>query len=224
MEEVEHKPGLGRAATTVASRKIALREAPRARPARPTHRLALLRLPGQHRQWRRQSSHCRDSRAINPADCPDPPPSSQPTVRTPPPSSQPTESGVPKPETRAFGKSYTWDDGVRVTVGKPTEFQPSAYPVDEKSKRYLKFTVTVVNKSDKPLDLGLTYISVESNHEQAQDVFDSASGLRGPPTTKVLKGRESQFEVGFGVADPKDVVMEIAFHADPSRPSLLYST
>jgi hypothetical protein len=153
-----------------------------------------------------------------------PPPSSQPTVQTPPPSSQPTDSGVPKPETLAFGKSYTWDDGVRVTVGKPIEFQPSAYPVDEKSKRYLKFTVTVVNKSDKPLDLGLTYISVESNHEQAQDVFDSASGLRGPPTTKVLKGRESQFEIGFGVADPKDVVMEIAFHADPSRPSLLYST
>jgi hypothetical protein len=131
---------------------------------------------------------------------------------------------VPKPEVLEFGKSYTWDDGVRVTVGKPTEFEPSAFAVVEKSKRYLKFTVTVVNKSDKPIDLGLTYISVQSNNEQAHDVFDSGSGLRGPPTTKVLKGRESQFEVGFGVADPKDVVMEIALHADPKRPSLLYST
>jgi hypothetical protein len=151
-----------------------------------------------------------------------PPPSSQPTVQTPPPSSQPTESGVPA--TLEFGKSYTWDDGVRVTVGKPTKFEPSAYAVVEKSKRYLKFTVTVVNRSDKPIDLGLTYISVRSNNEQAHDVFDSGSGLRGPPTTKLLKGRESQFEVGFGVADPKDVVMEIALHADPLRPSLLYST
>jgi hypothetical protein len=151
-----------------------------------------------------------------------PPPSSQPTVQTPPPSSQPTESGGPA--TLEFGKSYTWDDGVHVTVGKPTKFEPSAYAVVEKSKRYLKFTVTVVNKSDKPIDLGLTYISVRSNNEQAHDVFDSGSGLRGPPTTKVLKGRESQFEVGFGVADPKDVVMEIALHADPLRPSLLYST
>jgi hypothetical protein len=51
---------------------------------------------------------------------------------------------VPKPETLEFGKSYTWDDGVRVTVGKPTKFEPSAYAVVEKSKRYLKFTVTVV--------------------------------------------------------------------------------
>jgi hypothetical protein len=80
-----------------------------------------------------------------------PPPSSQPTVQTPPPSSQPTESGVPEPETLEFGKSYTWDDGVRVSVGKPTKFEPSAYAVVEKSKSYLKFTVTVVNKSDKPI-------------------------------------------------------------------------
>jgi hypothetical protein len=97
-----------------------------------------------------------------------------------------------------FGKSYTWDDGVRVTVGKPTEFEPSAFAVVEKSKRYLKFTVTVVNKSDKPIDLGLTYISVQSNNEQAHDVFDSGSGLRGPPTTKVLKGRESQLRSDSG--------------------------
>jgi hypothetical protein len=160
----------------------------------------------------------------NPPAVVTPPPSSQPTVQTPPPSSQPTESGVPEPATLEFGKSYTWDDGVRVTVGKPTKFEPSAYAVVEKSKRYLKFTVTVVNKSDKPIDLGLTYISVQSKNEQAHDVFDSGSDLRGPPTTKVLKGRESQFEVGFGVADPKDVVMEIALHTDPLRPSLRYST
>ena len=37
-------------------------------------------------------------------------------------------------------------------------------------------------------------------------------------------GRESQFEVGFGVADTKDVVLEIALHAAPFRPSLLHST
>jgi hypothetical protein len=160
----------------------------------------------------------------NPPAVVTPPPSSQPTVQTPPPSSQPTAGGVPEPETLEFGKSYTWDDGVRVTVGKPTKFEPSAYAVVEKSKRYLKFTVTVVNKSDKPIDLSLTYISVQSNNEPAHDLFDSGSGLRGPPTTKVLKGRESQFEVGFGVADPNDVVMEIALHTDPKRPSLRYST
>ena len=34
-----------------------------------------------------------------------------------------------------------------------------------KSKRYVKFTVTVVNKSDKPIDIGRTYISVQSRNK-----------------------------------------------------------
>lgn len=151
-------------------------------------------------------------------------PSSEPTVETPPTSSAPTDSPTPERQTLAFGKSYTWRDGVSVTVGRPTNFKPSAYAVVDKSKRYLKFTVTVVNKSNKPIDLGLTYISVESGNEEAREVFDSISGLRGPPVTKVSKGRESEFDAGFGVADPKDLLLEIALHDNSVRPSLLYST
>jgi hypothetical protein len=151
-------------------------------------------------------------------------PSSEPSVGTPPASTEPTYSATPERETLAFGKSYTWDDGVSVTVGRPTKFKPSAYAVVERSKRYLKFTVTVVNKSNKPVDLGLTYIRVQSDNQEAREVFDSISGLRGPPDTKVLKGRESEFDAGFGVADPTDLVLEIALHDNSVRPSLLYST
>jgi hypothetical protein len=156
------------------------------------------------------------------------PPSTVPPSTVPPstvsPSSVPTDSGRPEPKTLAFGKSHTWDDGVRVTVGKPKEFKPSRYAVVEKEKRYVKFTVTVVNKSDKALDLGLTYVSVRSSNEEAHHLFDSLSGLKGPPDTKVSKGRKSEFDVGFGVVDTKDVVMEVALHDDSERPSLLYST
>jgi hypothetical protein len=172
-------------------------------------------------------SACLASTSGNPDDSPPAveirSPSSPPTVETPPPSSEPTESGVPG-EVLAFGKSYAWDDGVSVTVAKPTKFTPSAYTVTDKSKSYLKFTVTVVNKSNKPIDLGLTYISVKSRNEEAHEVFDSGSSLRGPPDTKVLKGRMSEFDIGFGVADPKDVALEIALHGHYVRPSLLYST
>jgi hypothetical protein len=84
--------------------------------------------------------------------------------------------------------------------------------------------VTVVNKSNKPVDLGLTYISVQSRNQEADHVFDSPTGLNGPPNTKVSKGEESQFQVGFGVADAKDLVMEVALHDNSERPGLLYST
>jgi hypothetical protein len=148
----------------------------------------------------------------------------RPTVESRPPSSAPTVTATPRQETLAFGKSYTWHDGVTVTVGKPKKFQPSEYAAAEKAKRYLKFTVTVVNKSDKHINLGLTYVNVQSSNKEADQVFDSASGLYGPPDTKVLKGRTSEFDVGFGVDDTKDLVMEIALHGDFGRPSLRYST
>jgi hypothetical protein len=139
-------------------------------------------------------------------------------------SSEPTPTATPTQKTLAFGKSYTWHDGVRMTVEKPKKFRPSKWAATEKSEVYVKFTVTVVNKSDRSIDLGPTYISVQSRNKDADQLFDSMSGLKGPPDKKVLKGKGSEFEVGFGVADPTDLVMEIALHDDRGRPSLLYST
>lgn len=140
-----------------------------------------------------------------------------------PPSTAPTDGGQPEQETLEFGKSHTWDDGITLTVAKPKKFKPGEYAAAEKAKGYLKFTVTVVNKSDKPLDLGLTYITVQSSNKEAEPVFDAENGLGSTPDTKVLKGRESEFAVGFGVADTKDVVMEVALQDDFERPSLLYA-
>jgi hypothetical protein len=72
-------------------------------------------------------------------------------------------------------------------------------------------------------DRAASHGRVQSSDEQAHDVFDSGLVSEDLPIRRSY-GRESQFEVGFGVADPKDVVLEIALHAAPLRPSLLYST
>jgi hypothetical protein len=93
------------------------------------------------------------------------PPSSVPTE------SAPTETGRSEQEALAFGESYTWDDGVRATVGKPKKFKPSRFAVVEKERRYVRFTVTVVNKSDKPLDLSLTYVTF--NHVTKRHTISS---------------------------------------------------
>ena len=85
--------------------------------------------------------------------------------------SAPTETGRSEQEALAFGESYTWDDGVRATVGKPKKFKPSRFAVVEKERRYVRFTVTVVNKSDKPLDLSLTYVTF--NHVTKRHTISS---------------------------------------------------
>jgi hypothetical protein len=99
-------------------------------------------------------------------------PDANPAGENRPPSSEVTGAGEAEQETLAFGKSYTWDDGVTVTVGKPKKFKPSEYAAAEKAKGYLKFTVTVVNNSDKPLDLGLTYITVQSSNKEVMALIE----------------------------------------------------
>jgi len=106
---------------------------------------------------------------------------------------------------------------------KPKKFTPSEFAVVKKSNSYVRFTVTVVNKSNKPIDLGLTYISVQSRNQEADHVFDSPTGLNGPPDKKITKGREAEFDVGFGVADPTDMVMEVALHDNRERCCLMIS-
>lgn len=124
----------------------------------------------------------------------------------------------------AFGKSYTWDDGITLTVRKPSAFKPSEYSKVKGAKGYRKFTVTVVNKSAAPLDLNLTYITMQSNNKEAEQVFETENGLDSSPSTKLLKGRESKWDVGFGVANPKDMVIKVALQDNFECPSIIYST
>ena len=137
----------------------------------------------------------------------------------------PSKEPAPDDTTLAFGQSYTWDDGVTLTVSKGKKFKPGKYSAGgEKAEDYLKYSITVVNKSTKPLDLALTYITVQSDNKEAEQVFDSSNDLEGSPSTKLLKGRESEWDVGFGVANSRDVVMEIAIQDDFERPSLIYTS
>ena len=46
-----------------------------------------------------------------------------------------------------------------------------------------------------------------AGNSKAEPIYDT--DLEGTPTTKLLKGRESQFLIGYGVADTKDVVLQV---------------
>ncbi len=57
------------------------------------------------------------------------------------------EEDAAETELLAFGKSYTWDDGVTVSVSKRSSLKPTEYAKVKGAKAYRKFSVTVVNKS-----------------------------------------------------------------------------
>ena len=141
---------------------------------------------------------------------------------------EPTEEGTtdaPAQDdgTAAFGKTYTWDDGLSIKVGKPTTFKPSEWAIGSaKGKTSVLMSVTIVNKTGKPFDPGMVYLTAQSGNEEAEQIFDSEKNVGGGPSTKVLNGREVTFKVGFAVGNPKDIVVEVA--PDWDHDSVLFSS
>lgn len=129
---------------------------------------------------------------------------------------EPAESTKPSPSptkstTAKFGQSFEFENGISMTVSAPEPYTRDEYASGgEDAAAHLAFTVTIVNGSDANYDPSLFYATVQSGNTEAEQIFDSANGLNGSPSTAVLPGRETTFKIGFGVADPADLVMEVA--------------
>lgn len=116
-----------------------------------------------------------------------------------------------------FGTRFTYADGLVVVVGKPTAFTPSDTAAFDKSPAYVKFKVTLINGSKKPFDPSLFSTTAQSGNTEASEVVDVGAGLDSRPSTNILAGRESVFSVAFGVANAKDIVLQVtpSFEYDP---------
>lgn len=132
----------------------------------------------------------------------------------------PTEEKSNGPKIFAFGDSADYKTGLSVVVSKPQPFTPTSTAAGTKGyDTFLKFDVTVVNKTGKPVDPALMGVTVQSGNTEASQVFDSAKGIAGPPMTTVLDGREVMYSVAFGVANPDDLVMDVTTGDFTLRPA-----
>lgn len=109
-----------------------------------------------------------------------------------------------------FGDTYSYEDGVSITVAPPEEFNPSATAAFDAAPSYVRFTVTLANDGTGSFDASLASASVQSGNHEGSEVFDSEQGLEGAPYTSVLTGRTVSWDIGFGVDDPEDVVLQIS--------------
>lgn len=112
--------------------------------------------------------------------------------------------------THEFGDTAAYPDGLSVTVSDPKDYTPSSTSFgSEGYPNSVQFTVKIVNKTGNSFDPSLLYASIQSGNTEGEQIFDSAKGLEGAPSTTVLDGRESTFPIAFGVQDPADLVLEI---------------
>ena len=115
----------------------------------------------------------------------------------------------PAPANPTFGKTFTYQNGLQLTVGPPKAFTPSPNRLGPHFPAYVRFRVTIVNGTTKNYDASIFNATVQSTNIEGEFVADSAQGLTGSPSTVLLPGREAVFDIAYGVNDPKDIVMEV---------------
>lgn len=137
-----------------------------------------------------------------------------PSVAAPTASAAPSaaDSAAKEPTTGAFGQNITWPDGVAVTVSVPKAYKPSNSAAGgQAASRYVSMTVTLTNGSDKNIEATGTSLSATANGAVADQVFDSAKGIGGSPTSTVLPGKSVTYTVALGLPskDPVDLQVEV---------------
>ncbi|MEN3121152.1 hypothetical protein [Janibacter sp. LM] len=115
-----------------------------------------------------------------------------------------TDPGILK-----LGSSFTYSDGLQLTLSKPTQFTPSEWAAPS-SDPGLIFTVTMMNGTGAKFDPTLNSITAQIGNEEAEQIFDSENGLDGGPSTSILPGREVTYKAAFVGTDTKNLVVEIA--------------
>ncbi|MFG2225951.1 DUF4190 domain-containing protein [Streptomyces sp. NPDC048644] len=118
----------------------------------------------------------------------------------------------------SFGESYTFDDGLKVTVAKPEPFTPDAYAHGHaKGNKAVEVTVTVVNTGSERIavETGLPDVN-DADGASASLVIDG-SGRQKVITGYVLPGRKAVGKYAFSLpADAADRA-EVEFSPDAGR-------
>jgi hypothetical protein len=109
-----------------------------------------------------------------------------------------------------FGDTAKFD-GLTIGVSEPAAFTPGeyAYVGENPTPNNVKMTVTITNTGSKPYDPVLTSTTVSSGSQESEAIIDTESNIGVPPTTKVLPGKSVSYDVGFNVADPNDLQLDV---------------
>jgi hypothetical protein len=119
-------------------------------------------------------------------------------------------------ETPTWGQRYTWPDGLAVEVAAPTGCRPGEYAMPQGVQRAVKFTITIVNGSDKPYSSGTLQVGSDAQFggRAAEEVYDTGGdcgdGTGGLGGGTVLPGKSFTFDIAYAVG-PQPGEMQLGF-------------
>jgi hypothetical protein len=107
-----------------------------------------------------------------------------------------------------FGETAKFD-GLSVGVSAPEPFTPGEYDYlgDNPTPNNVKMTVTLTNTGQKAYDPALTSTTLSSGQQEATAIYGDKVG--NTPSTNILPGKSVSYDVGFNVADPNDLQLDV---------------
>ncbi len=127
------------------------------------------------------------------------------------PSSEPWPSKSPSPSqvpglTSAlpFGETFTYPNGVKVSLSKPTKYEPKGIIAREQVKNAVQITVTITNGSTAPHEVIYAVPNVRDDKGMtAEMVFDSGGGSSVPKMVQgsILPGESASGVVAFEIPE-----------------------
>lgn len=137
-------------------------------------------------------------------------------VESTPPATQGTDEGDRDGEgnlTKAFGSTFTWDDGTSVTVTAPKPFKPSAMALEIQQKKELKdyviMDVTVKNGTKAALNPMMVNIQATTGESDAEAIFDSEQGV-DLPSADIMPGQSKKWKAAFAREKGKAFVVQVS--------------
>ncbi|PRZ05210.1 hypothetical protein BCE75_108192 [Isoptericola sp. CG 20/1183] len=107
-----------------------------------------------------------------------------------------------------FAETYTYADGLAISVSAPEEFTPGEYAVGvEGEGTPVVFEVTIENGTGAVFDPSLMYPVVASAGTESEAVYDD--GIDMLPSSKVQPDKSLTYTVAYMVADPSDVQVDL---------------
>ncbi|MEJ2888773.1 hypothetical protein [Actinomycetospora aeridis] len=107
----------------------------------------------------------------------------------------PVAAPAPATTAVAFGQTFTYADGLAVTVSEPTSYEPSSYAAGNTNPYAYSVTVRVTNNTGTAFDPVLLQTAMSTGGAPASQIFDAETGT--PPQNQLQPGRSMTYEVAF---------------------------
>lgn len=114
--------------------------------------------------------------------------------------------------TKTFGSTFTWDDGLAITVSAPQPLPPSEIltAISPDWSSFVVMDVTVTNGTSAPVPALDLRLQATTGSRQAEAAFDSSQGIE-LPTVDVLPGADLTWKAAFGVEEGQPFVVSVDY-------------